>query len=350
MASLNAMEPSATTLIGQRPRFQLSNNLKKNAKGAVKAVISVLGTIATVTQDVPYIGVVSRVLAELLKVEDELEKLGLDWKSVMESTRQVKDVVDEVLRQCESTSSVEASLPQALVEPFDNLETCIVGTLEALHASRMTVEEDARWYHKVKASVTKVYHCSDLAREVGTCRADMQAALRLFRLKLDIYHAFKVRDMAATLLELRGSQCPPASASAQRIGSPMSLPPAPAIFHGRDSEIARIRDVISKHQKSARIAILGPGGIGKTSILLAVLYDPEVVQIFADCRYFLSCESITSAKGLVQQLMKLFDFVPDAKSRIARRDGLLSYLKTLPGGILSAVLRGWIAQFRITRY
>ena len=47
---------------------ELSERLKKDAKGAVKSAVKVLLTVAVMTQDVPYMGTVSKVLTELLKV------------------------------------------------------------------------------------------------------------------------------------------------------------------------------------------------------------------------------------------------------------------------------------------
>ena len=40
----------------------------------------------------------------------------------MTTARQIKAVVDDVLKQCNSTSSGDAALPEALIEPFKQLE------------------------------------------------------------------------------------------------------------------------------------------------------------------------------------------------------------------------------------
>lgn len=47
-----------------------SDDLKKNAKGMVKAVLEVLGVAASMTQNVPYLGIISSVLTEFLKIQD----------------------------------------------------------------------------------------------------------------------------------------------------------------------------------------------------------------------------------------------------------------------------------------
>ncbi|KAJ7814848.1 P-loop containing nucleoside triphosphate hydrolase protein [Mycena olivaceomarginata] len=65
------------------------------------------------------------------------------------------------------------------------------------------------------------------------------------------------------------------------------LPSKPKIFHGRESEIEHITKMLS--QESPRIAILGGGGMGKTSLARAVLHHPETSAKFED-RFFVSAE------------------------------------------------------------
>jgi Cdc6-like AAA superfamily ATPase len=48
------------------------------------------------------------------------------------------------------------------------------------------------------------------------------------------------------------------------------LPSEPQIFHGRDSELSDILKAFSS--ETPRIAILGAGGMGKTSLARAVLH------------------------------------------------------------------------------
>ncbi|KAJ7248790.1 P-loop containing nucleoside triphosphate hydrolase protein, partial [Mycena rebaudengoi] len=65
-------------------------------------------------------------------------------------------------------------------------------------------------------------------------------------------------------------------------------PPSPKIFHGRESELKDVVDVLL--QNSARIAILGAGGIGKTSLATAALHNPQVEAKYSQ-RYFVPCHS-----------------------------------------------------------
>jgi hypothetical protein len=70
------------------------------------------------------------------------------------------------------------------------------------------------------------------------------------------------------------------------------LPSKPKILHGRESEVENIMKMLS--QASPRIAILGGGGMGKTSLAKAVLHHTDTSDKF-QCRFFVSAESATTS-------------------------------------------------------
>ncbi|KAJ7828472.1 P-loop containing nucleoside triphosphate hydrolase protein, partial [Mycena olivaceomarginata] len=74
------------------------------------------------------------------------------------------------------------------------------------------------------------------------------------------------------------------------------LPARPKIFHGRESELNSIIKILNRYP-AARIAILGAGGMGKTSLARAVIHHPEISTKFGD-RFFVSADSATSAVDL----------------------------------------------------
>jgi hypothetical protein len=84
------------------------------------------------------------------------------------------------------------------------------------------------------------------------------------------------------------------------------LNPAPEIFHGR-SEYVEATVTALLEDKASCLAILGPGGIGKSSIARTVLHDTRISKKFGyHCR-FVSCEGITSCASLVDTLCTAFE-------------------------------------------
>lgn len=80
------------------------------------------------------------------------------------------------------------------------------------------------------------------------------------------------------------------------------LPASPQIFHGRENELHLI-SVTLLQQRPAWIAILGPGGIGKSSLVLAALHQLEISSFFGITNlHFISCETSHSASDLTSVL------------------------------------------------
>ncbi|KAJ7095551.1 P-loop containing nucleoside triphosphate hydrolase protein, partial [Mycena epipterygia] len=79
-------------------------------------------------------------------------------------------------------------------------------------------------------------------------------------------------------------------------GSLSMLPPPPQIFHGRESELQDVVGLLK--QDSAWIAILGPGGIGKTSLARAIIHHSDVTAQYSSC-YFVPCHSALTCSDLI---------------------------------------------------
>ena len=80
------------------------------------------------------------------------------------------------------------------------------------------------------------------------------------------------------------------------------MPLKPEIFHGRDDFVEDIAQLLL-HEETSRICILGPGGMGKTSVSLAVVELPLIAERFPgrNC-VWVPCIEATSATLLLEIL------------------------------------------------
>ncbi|KAJ7483584.1 hypothetical protein FB451DRAFT_1235039 [Mycena latifolia] len=73
------------------------------------------------------------------------------------------------------------------------------------------------------------------------------------------------------------------------------LPGKPKIFHGREMELEQIIQVLT--EVSARLAILGAGGMGKTSLAKAALHHPDITAKYKE-HFFVAADSVTTSSDL----------------------------------------------------
>jgi len=90
------------------------------------------------------------------------------------------------------------------------------------------------------------------------------------------------------------------------VGVSAILPPKPIVFHGRDEFVNDAVHLLTA-SGTARIAVLGSGGMGKTTIALELLHDSRIMDYFGVGRMFLSCEALVDADSVVVSLAKLLD-------------------------------------------
>ncbi|KAJ7083777.1 hypothetical protein C8R44DRAFT_53211 [Mycena epipterygia] len=143
------------------------------------------------------------------------------------------------------------------------------------------------------------------------CHAGLEEALKVFQVETGLIIANnmakmqkKIQDMHQELMELvenhsdastsdRSSSIYQSIVDSKDSSHSFSLLPAqPKIFHGRQSELEVILKSLA--QESAHIAILGPGGIGKTSLARAALHHPDIVAKY-EHRFFVAADAVTTS-------------------------------------------------------
>ncbi|VDB87003.1 unnamed protein product [Peniophora sp. CBMAI 1063] len=307
-------------------RLHISGTLKENAQGAVRNTIELLSIAAQMTQSVPYLGAITTALTEFMKIQDEVDQCKDECTEAMDDAEQINALIEKFHERCDASGRGGGLLNQTLREAFTELESvvlrCVV-TLEKCKTGSKRKRDRLRLYWKR----------AELLKSVKGCASDMRKALDRLDRTLNLATALTLDGIDVKMDELhtmlQSSGLPQATMAAQN--STWRLRAANAIFYGRAFEVESAVDLIV-NKGPARVAILGLGGIGKTSIALAVLHNSSVKALYGERRCFMSCEASTTADAVVRGLADAVNFnLGKDMSPEAARQYLLLRLNAAPG-------------------
>ncbi|KZS92420.1 hypothetical protein SISNIDRAFT_455598 [Sistotremastrum niveocremeum HHB9708] len=222
----------------------------------------------------------------------------------------------------ETASAVATSLRDA------ETSTLSESLIESLRQLQRTVENVARHLQKNSEGYkfAKLIGVSNEKTSVKRLEDELEKAISLVMLQAKLqnlslsqklnenevaYQDLLDMTMASVKTEQQEKLNTPGSSisfSSSRSGSPQhALPSAPQIFYGRSGNLEHAVAQLQKEEQ-AHIAILGGGGIGKTSLALAILHHPEILLKFGDLRFFFSCEGSPDVNTLAASLGKHLNF------------------------------------------
>ncbi|KAH7102707.1 hypothetical protein BKA62DRAFT_756380, partial [Auriculariales sp. MPI-PUGE-AT-0066] len=177
----------------------------------------------------------------------------------------------------------------------------------------------------ISACVTRIQSTVDTTRAevqfVGHVVQETDVGVDTIRTTTDTTHAVVTEIRDEVKLLSREKQ--------PTISNRAKLPARPTFFNGRDESVNIIVELI-RASTGARIAIMGSGGIGKTSLSLIVIYDERVVGVVGDSRYFVSVEGASDV-GAAAQLLAGQLGLPESSDPLS---AAISYFETIPRALL----------------
>ncbi|KAJ6575556.1 hypothetical protein DFH09DRAFT_1454858 [Mycena vulgaris] len=180
---------------------------------------------------------------------------------------------------------------------------------ETLHKIHTFVEAQQE-----KSRIKQFFRQGEMSTLLKGCQTGLEQALEVFKVQ-DAHLLCDVTDMQQysqkkhqDVLELISSLSDGTSSDGTSMlsrdlsafhGSSNSLsllPSEPKIFHGREAEVSTIIELFQRD--TPRIAILGGGGMGKTSLARAVIHHPEISSRYDQRRLFVTCDTILTSVQL----------------------------------------------------
>ncbi|KAJ6558896.1 P-loop containing nucleoside triphosphate hydrolase protein, partial [Mycena vulgaris] len=270
------------------------NNILKCFTIAVDS-LEVLAT----TFKTPFLEPISSTAKSLLTAVQTVKQNKSDCTQLLEQTYGFLCAIVSLHMKAEAGSDLTPSMMNDLGKFTD--------TLYKIHTFVEAQQE--------KSKIRHFFRQGEMSKLFKDCNSGLQEALDQFKLQ-DINLLTEVvvmqkfaEDRHKEVLELieafsdgtasdKGSLTNRVLSSSYNSSTSISmLPSEPKIFHGREAELADILKLFM--QETPRIAILGGGGMGKTSLARAVLHHSTITGEYAQHRIFVACDSTLSKDELV---------------------------------------------------
>ncbi|KAJ7703806.1 hypothetical protein B0H16DRAFT_1394620, partial [Mycena metata] len=237
------------------------------------------------------------ILVNTLKIPG-LEAMVNTTQSLLKFVQTIKQAKNECAELMEQTHNIL----NAIIGVYVKSDTGIELPPSTLHEIANFTQTLHKIYTFIEAQqsgskVKKFFRQGELNGLLKDCKTGLQEGINFFQIKSsDIMSTAREMEEQAQIRHqevLNAIETISSSDSASSSSNSISMLPAePKIFHGRESELA---DILKHFEQSTpRIAILGAGGMGKTSLAQVVLHHEEIVIKYQGNRLFVACDTAAS--------------------------------------------------------
>ncbi|GLB42038.1 hypothetical protein LshimejAT787_1100530 [Lyophyllum shimeji] len=274
----NRLDAGVVTKSYTKPSGRLTRSDVSTVLGLAKDTIALF-------VHVPYVQVVATVIQRIIAIADNVQNNKDRSLELIDKVVLYAGVIFDALNNSDTRSGNDLDGLKSELLQIANILESIYEILETLSVSTIT------------ARINRVFLRDEISGQLAEQDRRLDTVITSFQLKSSIVLRRAIH-VEATQQSVAAQRSKPDAQSSRPI---VRLRSRPQIMFGRDKEIGDMVDVILQ-QPPARLAILGPGGIGKTSLALAVLHDKRIAAKFDKNRLFISCEAATSVDHIIGDL------------------------------------------------
>ncbi|KAI0040105.1 TPR-like protein [Auriscalpium vulgare] len=274
-----------------------------HGKAILATSFAILREVGEICSEVPYIKGAAGILLRIMMISDKLSMRNKQKKEALRNIEHISAILLEVSVYASSHAWIIPPDVECILKLWPQELECIAAVLHQFEDHKRS-----RWKRILKIGSPMT--------EFRQCNAKLQQLAQCYQTKLLL--------TLQTNTDMNTQNFLPA----QSINT--KIPAYPSILYGRDSHLRIIlKQLGQKNRLPAYAAIIGPGGIGKTTVALAVLHHPMIIQKFGEHIYFISCEGCLSEVMLVQNIAKVLGVgnILDGGLDLLK-DSVLSYLRS----------------------
>ncbi|KAJ7131134.1 hypothetical protein C8R44DRAFT_904167 [Mycena epipterygia] len=281
----------------------------------VKTIIECLTPMVTLLDEVtsafgtPFLQAISSTTLSLINAVQNVKRNKDECIRLMENIHKILYTIINL----HITSETRESLPPAILDHIGKFT-------ETLHKIYTFIEAQ-----QDRNKIKYFFHQNEMNTLQKNCQAGLEETLKVFAIETGLTIANNMAEMQKKIQNMHQELLELVETLSDGSTSDSSL--SPKIFYGREQQLEEI--VVNLTQESAHIAILGAGGIGKTSLARAALHHPDVSAKY-EHRFFVAADSATT--GI--ELAALTGSHLGLKSGKDLTKAIVRFLSTTPSSLL----------------
>ncbi|KIJ64022.1 hypothetical protein HYDPIDRAFT_28916 [Hydnomerulius pinastri MD-312] len=248
----------------------LMKDTDRHGEEVMNSLTRVIGAINTVKDLVPIeIGktILSAASTILLAIRDTMKNKE-DFRDLIDQCDQIGKLINRVV--WEIMGKQHSGM---LDEALEDLQTAVNRVRD-----QVTKREKRRLFHRfASTSIDK--------ERIDTWTRILDRSLMFFNTRLVAVSAAN----AQTVMDDHSKM------NVVTQSRPEAPPPRPSIFFGREGLLLEVLDLLQGRERS-HVVLIGPGGIGKSSLAKVILNDPVIETKFKDRRFFIRFDDLLSSQ------------------------------------------------------
>ncbi|KAG1874958.1 hypothetical protein F4604DRAFT_727793 [Suillus subluteus] len=264
------------------PNAKPSSETKESQDDNASQLLGATIVAINVTKDLVPIDLAKGILGtvvNILTIVQSVIRNKSDFLTIVNQCKAIKEILERVTKD-----TTNDNLPEPLAHALSELN------LSVNNINNVVVSRKDQGL--LKRFLFSTVDCDQIAR----WEKDIDRVLLLFNTEAIAGIAMTVERIA---LGLDGNTT---SVNALKY-HPTEPPSRPSTFYGRDDLVAELTTLVVNGE---HIALIGPGGMGKSSLAKAVLHEPLTIKKFADRRFFVTYDGLDPSTITFETFMARF--------------------------------------------
>ncbi|KAG1874952.1 hypothetical protein F4604DRAFT_1680811 [Suillus subluteus] len=182
------------------------------------------------------------------------------------------------------------TLAQSVIKNKSNFQAIADKSVNRINSDVASSKEQGFWRRLFTVTIDR--------DKIAVWEKDLDCVLGLFNFEAIAGMGIDMK-LVKKALELMGND-PSINAPKNRQIKP---PSRPAMLYGRDDLVAELTNLVINDE---HLVLIGPGGMGKSSVAKAIINEPLVIQKFADRRFFVTYDDLDPSTITFETLMTRF--------------------------------------------